>query len=239
MVTEPIFEHDESDFDCVLIDAELEVLGDLAGRRVLHLVSGLPFESLALAELGASVLAMNAGESEQDFVITPPLAEMGNFLAQERGLDVEFLLDSLAQLHDSERDARFDLVYAGPTTLAWTDNLHDWAVDASQALIPGGRLVMYDEHPASRALEPDDGLTTEEEAAGQEPLEDEEPSEFEPVDEAWTLDELREVLEGQGLVISRLDELFGPQRFLTTADAVDEETGLPTAFLLVAERPAV
>jgi len=238
MVTQPVFEHDESDFECVLVEAEREALGDLAGRQVLHLVSGLPFESLALADLGANVLALNAGESEQDFVITPQLAEIGNFLAEQRGLPVEFLLDSLAQLHDSERDSHFDIVYAGPTTLAWTDNLHDWAVDASEALVPGGRLVMYDEHPASRELEPDDGLTDEEEAAGMEPPDEDDRTEFEPVDEGWTIDELREVLEAQGLVITRLDELFGPQRFLTTADAVDDDTGLPTAFLLVAERPA-
>lgn len=248
---EPLFEHDESDFDCELMPAEIEALGDLAGLRVLHLVSGMPFESLALGALGASVLAMNAGESDQDYVGLN--IEMGNSLAAERELDVTFIAETLAGLHDSERDSQFDIVYAGPTTLAWTDNLPDWAVDVSEALLPGGALVMYDEHPASRALEPDDWAAEGEEPIGS-PEEEAEKAEkvaedveagapppafdYEPVDEEWTLDELVAALEGQGLVIARLDEIFGPQRFLTTADAVDDDTGLPTAFVLVAERPA-
>lgn len=239
MVVEPIFEHDEGDFECVLAAPELEALGDISGLQVLHLASGLPLESLALAELGANILALNAGESEQDCVITAELAGIGNALAEQRGLPAEFLLESLAQLHDSERDSRFDVVYAGPTTLAWTDNLHDWAVDVAQALVPGGRLVMFDEHPDSRALEPDDGLTEEDEAAGEEPPgEDDARSEFEPVDEAWTLEELRAELEQQGLVVSQLDVLSGAQRFLTTAEAVGAPEDVATAFVLVAERPA-
>src|SRR5205085_7235820 len=97
--------HDESDYDCTLSAAELEALGDINGLQLLHLTAALPYETFALAALGASVFATG--------VLSP---DLGNDLAVERGLDATLVSAALADLPDDERDDQFDVVYAGPTT---------------------------------------------------------------------------------------------------------------------------
>lgn len=232
MTDEPSLAHSEIDFEVELSPVELEALGDLSGRAVLHLVAGLPVESLALAHLGARVLALDSGESG-DVSVLIGLSDLGSELASEQDLDVTFIEHPLTELSDEQRDAQFDVVYAGPTTLAWLGNLHDWAVDVAEALVPGGRLVVFDEHPASRALEPADAV-----APGDDPA-DYPPDEGAgvTVDQEWTVEDLVEALTANGLTVIRVEAFAGPQRFLTTAEAVGADADAPAAFLLVAMRP--
>jgi SAM-dependent methyltransferase len=223
---DPLFQHDETDFNCEFSEAELTALTDLEGLRVLHLVSGLPLESFALAALGAAeVVVMDADATDQNLILTGPLIELGEGLAGDQQLAVVFTGVGLAEMRDAERDSAFDLVYAGPTTLAWTANLNDWAVDVAEALRPGGRFILHDEHPAARALEP----VGEESSAGE--------NQDLPVDEEWTLEELKAELESNGLVVERLESLYGPQRFLTTLDTLEEAPVVRGALRVGGRRP--
>ena len=212
------------DFDLQFSDVELAALGDITGLQVLHLGPEGPQESIALAGLGATVVAVDVPEpgSALDYI-------------ESEQLPITLVGLPLSELSDAERDHRFDVVYCGPATLSWVENLNDWVVDVAEALVPGGKLVMYDEHPSSRLLAPanetPEGEILDTDLPGA-------PDDWAPVDQSWSLDELSAELRERGLLIDRLDELHGFQRFLTTAEMLGQaEGGTPTAFVLVARSP--
>ena len=223
-------------------ELELEALGPLDGRRVLDLTAGIGDHALGLARLGASVVAAEL-DSELD-------VEIAAIVAQEMGLDIWFDTGGYVALSDDLIEDGFDIVYAGPNTLVWVEELHDWFVDAADALVPGGRLVMFDEDPRAREaaadaggadLEDDDDETETEELL-EDALEEVFDEEFIPDIPDWSASDLLAGVAAAGLTLVKLDELTGQQRFTGAVDVLDDEVraglgDVPTAFLLVAEKP--
>lgn len=217
----------------ILSNWELSAFGDVvAGLDVLDLTSDGGETTLALAESGARVLNLGCTRPDADLLLA----------SASDDIEIDAYPGPWSQLPDDLR-REFDLVYAGPATLEWVEELQDWTADAFDALKPGGRLVMYDEDPAAREF----AATTE--AARGEPVGDAAfdlpgaPDDLLPEDAEWTLDELRDFLVGAGFVVERLDELTGMQRFLTALDELDEGAypeiaAMPRAFGLIARKPA-
>ena len=120
-------------------------LGDVAGKRLLHLQCHFGLDTLSLARLGAEVTGLD---------YSAPAIEAARALARETGVAGEFVLSDVLQAPASL--AGFDVVFASWGAICWIADLDAWMRVAARALKPGGRLFLMDGHPAMQMM--DDGL---------------------------------------------------------------------------------
>ncbi len=119
-----------------------ERIGDVAGRRVLHLQCHFGLDTLSVARMGAEVTGL-------DF--SRPALETARALAQETGVLGEFVESEVLRAPESLRD--FDLVFASWGAIIWIEDLVAWMRVAARTLKPGGRLLLVDGHPAMTMLD--------------------------------------------------------------------------------------
>ena len=117
-------------------------LGDLTGKRVLHVNSGGGIASAEFAALGASVTGVDASED-------------AIYIARQRAPTVVFIAAEPDGLPAELQRARFDLVYAGPNTTQTLRDLDLFAGNVAAAVRTGADLLVFDHHPAALCV---DGL---------------------------------------------------------------------------------
>lgn len=136
--------HDQAGFlrngGSTLFSDELELLGDVAGTRLLHLQCNCGQDSLSLAALGANVLGVDISDAAIDFART--LSTESGIAATFERTDVLPWLEAAAA-----RGERFDRVFSSYGTITWLDDLPRWARGVASVLAPGGRLVLMEFHP--------------------------------------------------------------------------------------------
>jgi SAM-dependent methyltransferase len=115
-------------------------LGDLKGKRVLHLHCATGEATAALAELGAVVTGVDA---------RPAALET----ARERWPKILWVDGDPQSLPRQLRRARFDLVYSGEGVLGHLDDLDGWAVGIAAALREHGELLVFDDHPVADCVD--------------------------------------------------------------------------------------
>jgi 2-polyprenyl-3-methyl-5-hydroxy-6-metoxy-1,4-benzoquinol methylase len=116
---------------------ELEMLGDLKGKSVLHLQCHFGQDTLSLARMGAEV----TGVDLSDVAI-----EKARHLNQELGLNSKFICCDIYDLHN-HLDEKFDIVFTSYGTIGWFPDLDKWARLISKYLKPNGRFIFVDFHP--------------------------------------------------------------------------------------------
>lgn len=116
---------------------ELDLLGDVKGKRILHLQCHFGQDSIALARLGASVVGVDFSEKA---------IEKANEIAQELKADATFICCDIFDLktHLSEQ---FDIVFTSYGTIGWLPDLNKWADIISSFLKPNGKFVFAEFHP--------------------------------------------------------------------------------------------
>lgn len=116
---------------------ELELLGDISGKSVLHLQCHFGQDTLSMARMGATVTGVD---------ISDKAIQRAKELATELGLDATFVC---CDLYDTLRHVteKFDIVYTTYGTIGWLPDLDKWAAVIAGALKPGGRLVFVEFHP--------------------------------------------------------------------------------------------
>jgi len=115
-------------------------LGDLTGKRVLHLQSGTGEATAELAELGAVVTAVDPSEAVLD-------------ASRRQWPKVLWIHASADALPAELRRGRFDLVYSPEGVLAGLGDLDAWARGIDDALHEHGELLVYDDHPVSLCID--------------------------------------------------------------------------------------
>jgi SAM-dependent methyltransferase len=115
-------------------------LGDLGGKRVLHLHCGSGEATAELAELGAVVTAVDVSEAALD-------------AAREQWPKVLWIQASANALPAELRRGRFDLVYSPEGVLAEITDLEAWARGIDDALHEHGELLVYDDHPVALCVD--------------------------------------------------------------------------------------
>jgi 2-polyprenyl-3-methyl-5-hydroxy-6-metoxy-1,4-benzoquinol methylase len=116
---------------------ELDLLGNLKGKSVLHLQCHFGQDTLALARLGATVTGIDFSEKA---------IAKANEIAQQLNVSASFICCDIFDLkaHLSEQ---FDIVFTSYGTIGWLPDLHKWANIISSFLKPNGKLVFAEFHP--------------------------------------------------------------------------------------------
>jgi len=126
---------------------ELEELGDVAGRRLLHLQCHFGLDTLSLARMGARVTGVDFSE--------PAIALAGK-LAAELGIEARFIESNLYRLTWVLRE-QFDVVFTSHGVLAWLPDIPEWARVVARFLRPGGTFVIVDDHPTAACFVEEEG----------------------------------------------------------------------------------
>jgi len=125
----------------VAFDAER--LGDVRGKRLLHLQCHFGRDTLSWAALGATVTGV-------DFSSKGIAA--ARRLSEESGVPGRFVETELFEA-PSVLPERFDIVYTGVGALNWISDIHRWAQVVAAFLEPGGTFYIREGHPMLWALE--------------------------------------------------------------------------------------
>ena len=121
----------------MLPQTDLDALGDVSGKRILHLQCHFGQDSLSLARLGAKVTGIDF--SEEAIIEAKALNE-------KLDLDAEFICcdvyDTLQHITE-----KYDIVYTSYGTIGWLPDLGKWASVIANALKPNGKFVFFEFHP--------------------------------------------------------------------------------------------
>jgi SAM-dependent methyltransferase len=186
-----------------LPDVVRSALGDLTGRRVLHLQCATGESTAELAELGAFATGVDVSGEALD-------------IARERWPDIAWVQADVQALPSELKRARFDLVYTADGVLTWLHDLDAWANGIATSLRQGGDFLLHEEHPVAQCV--DASLRWREDYFDEElkvyrgwthfelpgPAATEEK-----VERFWRLGQVVTALAGAGLAVRQLEEYPG------------------------------
>lgn len=120
-----------------LNDIELNLLGDIQGKTILHLQCHFGQDSISLSRLGAHVTGVDLSDKAIEKAIE--LAESTNEAVNFICCDVYDLPEYLNQ--------QFDIVFTSYGTIGWLPDMDKWGNIVSKFLKPKGTFVFVEFHP--------------------------------------------------------------------------------------------
>jgi SAM-dependent methyltransferase len=130
-----------------LHEIEAAELGDVAGKRVLHLQCHIGRDTLCLVRRGAVATGLDFSSAALD---------VARRLAAETGLAADFVEGTVAEA-PRLTPGPFDLVFTTWGTICWLPDVRAWAKVIAAVLRPGGELYFADAHPGYLLLEEQNG----------------------------------------------------------------------------------
>lgn len=130
---------------------ELEEVGDVRGRSLVHLQCHFGLDTLSWARHGATVTGLDYSAAA---------IERARALAAEIGMSAEFVEANVYDAVEALGQRRFEIVYTGIGALCWLPDLDGWARVVAELLEPGGMLYLSEIHPIADVYA-DDDLTLE------------------------------------------------------------------------------
>lgn len=127
----------------VLGPIESAEIGEVAGKRLLHLQCHLGLDTLSLARRGATVTGL-------DF--SGKAIAAARALSAETGVPGRFVEGNLYDAPDLIQD-RFEVVYVTWGAINWLPDIRRWAEIVAGFLEPGGTLYLLEGHPATLCLD--------------------------------------------------------------------------------------
>lgn len=122
-----------------LFSEEQQLLGDIAGKTLLHLQCNSGQDTLSLANhLGALATGVDISDEAIRFA---------RQLSHDSGIAAEFVRADIYDFFE-ENQALYDVVFCSYGVLCWLSNLESWGRGIDRCLRPGGRFVLIDFHPA-------------------------------------------------------------------------------------------
>ncbi|NIX76294.1 class I SAM-dependent methyltransferase [Microvirga terricola] len=130
-----------------LYPVEASEIGDVKGKRLLHLQCHFGLDSLSLARRGAIVTGL-------DF--SPTAVTAARDLAARANLQAAFVESDVYDARQSIK-GEFDLVYTTWGTICWLPDIKRWAKVVADMLAPGGSFYFADSHPCAQMLDEREG----------------------------------------------------------------------------------
>ncbi len=116
---------------------ELALLGDISGKKILHLQCHFGQDTISLSRLGAKVTGVDLSDKA---------IESAREIAKDTHADVQFICCDLYEL-ENHLDEQFDLVFTSYGTITWLPDLDKWAKIISRFLKPKGKFIFVEFHP--------------------------------------------------------------------------------------------
>ena len=123
--------------ETALNSIELEELGDVSGKTLLHLQSHFGLDALSWAREGAKVTGVDF--SSEGIAISRDLAKKAK-------IDARFIQSNIFDLPDV-LDEQFDIVFTSYGVLCWLHDLKRWAEIIAHFLKPSGAFYIAEGHP--------------------------------------------------------------------------------------------
>jgi SAM-dependent methyltransferase len=117
---------------------EIDEVGDVTGKELLHLQCHFGIDTLSWARRGARVTGL-------DF--SAPAVEAARGLASDMGLEATFVASDVYEAVDATGSRTFDIVYTGRGAIIWLPDIGQWAEVVADLLKPGGFLYLTEFHP--------------------------------------------------------------------------------------------
>ena len=127
-----------------LTDIEIEEMGPVEGKSLLHLQCHFGMDTMSWTRLGAFATGVDISDTAID---------LARSLNGELELNARFIRSNVYDLPDV-LDEQFDIVYTAIGVLCWLPDVDAWARIVARYLKPGGRFYILDGHPVSHIFEP-------------------------------------------------------------------------------------
>ncbi|MEO6611624.1 MAG: class I SAM-dependent methyltransferase [Chitinophagaceae bacterium] len=145
--------------ETVLTSVELKELGDVKGKKMLHLQCHFGMDSLDWARRGAEVTGVDLSDAA---------IKEARQLNDESGMNAKFICCNVYDLHPQHTRSSatpsleglgevFDIVFTSYGVVGWLPDLEKWAEIISYSLKPGGIFYIAEFHPVVWMF--DDGFT--------------------------------------------------------------------------------
>ncbi len=126
---------------------EIEMVGDVRGKSLLHLQCHFGIDTISWARLGARVTGA-------DF--SPAAIDLARRLADDLGFaEARFVRSNLYELPEA-LDGPFDVVYTSRGVLGWLPDISGWARVIAHFVAPGGTFFITEIHPVAQAMADED-----------------------------------------------------------------------------------
>lgn len=116
---------------------ELQLVGDVKGKRLLHLMCHFGMDTLSWQRLGAQATGV-------DF--SPEAVALARELNDGLGLSARFVESHVLETRNALSE-RFDVVFTSYGVIGWLPDLKPWGQVIADSLEPGGRFVIAEFHP--------------------------------------------------------------------------------------------
>lgn len=116
---------------------DLAMLGEVKGKRILHLQCHFGQDTISLSRLGAVVIGVDLSDKS---------IEAARKIAAELEVTTQFICCDIYDL-PNHLNEQFDIVYTSYGVIAWLPDLNKWAALISKFLKPSGKLVFVEFHP--------------------------------------------------------------------------------------------
>ncbi|HTO16816.1 MAG TPA: class I SAM-dependent methyltransferase [Edaphocola sp.] len=120
-----------------LNDIELNLLGDIKGKSILHLQCHFGQDTISLSRLGAHVTGVD---------LSYKAIESAKQIAKDMHSSARFICCDLYDL-PNHLNKTFDIVFTSYGTIGWLPDLDKWAKIISKFLKPNGQFVIVEFHP--------------------------------------------------------------------------------------------
>jgi len=129
-----------------LREYELDEVGSVEGKDLLHLQCHFGLDTLSWARLGARVTGADFSEAA---------LALARRLADELELDATFHHSELSEL-PQKLEGDFDVVYTSRGVLGWLPDIERWAEVSAHFVRPGGIFYVTEIHPVIQAFDDED-----------------------------------------------------------------------------------
>jgi SAM-dependent methyltransferase len=132
-----------------LCAVELEEVGDVRGKSLLHLQCHFGLDTLSWARMGARVTGVDFSDEA---------IRLARSLSQETGIEARFICSDIYDLPNALAE-EFDIVFTSYGVLAWLRDIKRWAEIAARCLKPRGSFHLVEFHPFLYMLDEEQAAT--------------------------------------------------------------------------------
>jgi len=120
-----------------LNEIELNLLGDVKGKSILHLQCHFGQDTISLGRLGATVTGIDLSDKA---------IESANNLSKKADIEATFICCNIYDLPNYLNE-QFDIVFTSYGTIGWLPYIDKWAEIVSKYLKPNGNFIFVEFHP--------------------------------------------------------------------------------------------